>query len=184
MNDNLVIGITGNNRVGKDTLCVNFRQIHKRVQRYAFADALKNDLAGFIRANFKFDIFNCTPEQKELVRPIMIAYGCAKRAVDINYWAKQVVTNIESDQSYDTYSIIPVITDVRFESEAIFLKKSFGKNFKLIAVNRSDAPEPTEEEKKNYPAVAALADFTVNWGGNSAEEQLKIARGVWGNVND
>lgn len=184
MNDNLVLGITGNNRVGKDTLCANLRQIHKRVQRYAFADALKNDLAGFIRTNFKFDIFNCTAEQKELVRPIMIAYGCAKRAVDINYWAKQVVTNIESDQSYDTYSIIPVITDVRFESEAIFLKKSFGKNFKLIAVNRSDAPEPTEEEKKNYPAVAALADFTVNWGGNSVEEQLKIARGVWGNVNE
>ena len=80
----------------------------------------------------------------------MIAYGCAKRAVDINYWVKQVVSQIESDQSYDPYSIIPVITDVRFESEAIFLKKSFGKNFKLIAVNRSDAPEPTEEEKKKY----------------------------------
>ena len=172
----IVIGIHSTRQCGKDTLFRHLNALDARFQRFAFADELKRDLHPFILKHFGFDIWTCTAAQKELVRPLLIAYGCAQREVDIDHWAKKVVEQINIEGL--KRDIIPVVTDVRFESEYHLLRKAFGKAFILVDLTRIDSPEPTEEEKKHYLTVAGLADYLVHWGHDTEEQQLSHARNL------
>jgi hypothetical protein len=64
-------------------------------------------------------------------RALVIALGSVVRAVDPNYWVRQVLDEVSGNERV-------VITDVRFKSELEFLQK-YIKSTKLIAqVHRSD----------------------------------------------
>jgi len=178
----LVLGLTGTRGVGKDTLARHLIDVRPAYERWAFADALKDDLRPFIMEHFDFDSADCTPAQKELIRPLLISYGCAQRAVDINHWVDIVIRDIRSYAPavwFDKNALpIPVITDVRFESEAVRLREEFGPAFKLLNLTRVGAPPPTDEEEKHFRQVAAMADWHVGWGCEDEKEQRERAQEV------
>jgi hypothetical protein len=161
-----IIGITGFCRSGKDTVFSLLNQQYpKQFKRYAFADNLKYDMMDFIDDQFNIDIFKCSAEDKELIRPLLISFGCAKRKVDINYWVKSVDRDIGNFISNNlTKDITPVITDFRFESEIKYFKDKYGDSFKLLEVVRLDANHAIpQEELLEMPKVRPYVDHKIEW---------------------
>lgn len=175
----LVIGLTATRGCGKDTLFEHLREIDDRFCRYAFADPLKADLAPLIQKQFGFDVFKCSAEQKEMVRPLLIGYGMAMRNLDPLYWVKRTVTNIDRDLK--TGLVIPVTTDVRFLNEAVFLRDHF-PNFLLINITRDGAPPPTEEEEKHFRGVAEQANINFHWGNDTREHRAVKASKLYNQI--
>lgn len=156
------IGITGPRRAGKDTFAQLLKDVCPQpVIKYAFADALKNDLAELFKDKFNADIFTLEGELKETLRPIMISYGCVWRSIDPLHWVKDVQKSIGTWDSMGQF--VHCITDVRFRNEAETLKNKYGDKFILISINRIGGPEPTEEEKRNIPEIKPLVDCEITW---------------------
>jgi len=162
----MIIGISGTRCVGKDTAYELLTKF-KTFTRYAFADALKNDLKDLVQSQFNIDIFSPSKEDKELIRPLMITYGCMWRAKDPDHWVKKVTSQIKPFE-------FSVIVDVRFENELDILKKMYGSNFVHVNIANKFAPEPTCEEQKHFKQIAQRADYSIEWGNNTCQERIDI----------
>ncbi len=176
------VAITGTRSVGKDTLFTLLRTLDPRFVRYAFADAVRADLAPFVLEHYGIDIWTCLGEQKELIRPLLIAHGMAMRARDPAHWVKRTIALIEQDSANaDAFglSYTPTVTDCRFVNEAALMRATF-PGFMLVNVTREGSPPPTEEEEKHYRAVASMADHHLHWGGETEAQQMDRAREVLG----
>ena len=172
-----VIGLSSCRQVGKDTLFNRLNTLSSRFRRFSLADRLKSDLAPFLLQHFEIDIWEADGKAKELVRPILIAYGMCQRERDEAHWIKEVIIQID-DVIEKHPDIIPVITDCRFVNEVTHLSSYYGNAFKLIHLTRDGAPEPTSEEMKHFQAVEELAHLKLHWGGNTLEGQIEHARKV------
>jgi len=160
-----VLGITGARRAGKDTFAQLLTDVAlpKCVVKYAFANALKSDLSELFQERFNADIYTLEGDKKELLRPILISYGCVWRDIDPLHWVKTVTENIDKWKAMTQNSVFHCVTDVRFKNEAQYLKEKYGEEFALISITRTDGPEPTEEEKKNMPELESLINHRIVW---------------------
>jgi hypothetical protein len=167
----MIIGITGVARCGKDTfysiLKKYLEERQLKSQRLAFADDLKEELNGFTKEKFKIDLFKCDGADKELVRPLMVAYGkCRRSQTEGKYWTSKLDPKVEK---LLREQIVPIITDVRYieykDDEYSWLKSHNGI---LIHLSRklddgSFVPPANIEEKANDNKLKAVADFSICW---------------------
>jgi hypothetical protein len=166
-----MIGITGVARSGKDTfysiLNKYLKEKNLESQRIALADELKKELGDFVEKKFKIDLNKCDGSDKELIRPLMVAYGkCRRVQTQGKYWTSivdQKVKELKKD------NIVPIITDIRYieykEDEYAWLKSYNGI---LIHLSRklddgSFVPPANMEEKSNDNKLKAVADFSICW---------------------
>ncbi len=173
-----VIALSGNRGVGKNTLFDRIKELRPHARDYAFAAQLKEDLVPLIGNQFSIDPRTATGADKELIRPMLIAYGCAWRERDPEHWVKVVVQEILIRAAMTDGLFLPVVTDVRFPNEAIILREAFGPALYHVDVDSTNAPAPTAEEEKHYRLVRRMADYQMTWGNNTYEEQLSHARHV------
>lgn len=166
-----MIGITGVARSGKDTFYTILKKFFKLKgidsERIALADELKKELGDFVEKKFKIDLNKCDGSEKELIRPLMVAYGkCRRVQTDGKYWTSIVESKIKE---LKIKNIIPIVTDIRYieykEDEYAWLKKHNGI---LIHISRkledgSFVPPANIEEKSNDTKLKAVADFTIFW---------------------
>ncbi len=171
----MIIGISGNRCVGKDTFFKILFTFDQRFRRYAFADSLKQDLSPLFKTQFNIDIFNVESKEKEIIRPIMISYGVAWRNIDINHWVKKVYNTIQTQCE----NIIPVITDLRYKNELEFLREKYGDKLIHINITRKDSICPTDEELNNLKHISDKADIQIEWGSNSYDEMVNIVKSVY-----
>jgi len=143
----MIIGITALPQTGKDTFFEYFRmyciRMGKDIRRVSFGDYLRKDLRSFLQDHYNIDIYNCSPEEKELVRPILIAHGqcLRKRNHDaLLNRSKYAVRRILNEEK-----AIPLYTDVRFNNEVDYIKSSGGVIVHLSR-ERSPLPEPDSVE--------------------------------------
>lgn len=169
-----LIAISGNRCVGKDTLYNALKKLNDNFKRYAFADTLKNDLKPLIWDQFGIDIFNVTSVEKEFIRPILISYGSAWREVDVDHWSKTVCDIVKNEPIH----VIPVITDLRFKNELELLRKEFGPALLHIHIERKNSIAPTIEEQKHVHTINYLADYKLDWGDNTPEEIVRVAKKI------
>jgi hypothetical protein len=162
----MIIGISGTRCVGKDTACKLLNKF-QNYARFAFADALKDDLKELVKSQFNIDIFNPSKEDKELIRPLMIAYGCMWREKDPDHWVKKVIDQIKPFE-------LSVITDVRFENELNELERVYHSNFVHVNIVNEFAPKPTTEEQKHFQQIAQRAHYSIKWGNNTCQERIDI----------
>ena len=165
----MIICLSGFATSGKDTfykLLVQNSQtpfIKSPYKRVAFADELKRSTAPLIKSIYNIDIFNCTPEEKEIARPILISVGCwARDNISENYWVDKVSDQVRrnEEQKYDS-----IICDWRFESEITRLKEIFGSN-NVVGINiiRTDSNyNPPQKELENQPIIDKYVDYFVKW---------------------
>jgi|APGre2960657444_1045066.scaffolds.fasta_scaffold00004_46 hypothetical protein len=167
----MIIGITGVARSGKDTfysiLNKYLEEKQLKSQRLAFADDLKKELNDFTKEKFKIDLFKCDGPDKELVRPLMVAYGkCRRSQTEGKYWTSQLDIKVEKLLKEAT---IPIITDVRYieykDDEYAWLKSHNGI---LIHLSRKldDGTlilPANIEEKANDNKLKTVADFSICW---------------------
>jgi len=103
-----IIGISGVATSGKDTLCnlISRYLTQKNIEakRIALADNLKNDLKDFILDKFSIDICKSSPEEKSLIRPIMVSYGRIRRSISKGtYWTSKVESDLQNLISKNIY---------------------------------------------------------------------------------
>lgn len=169
--ENNIIGLTGVARSGKDTFCLILERFLKEkgleARRVALADELKKELSDFVEKKFKINLNKCEGQDKELIRPLMVAYGKCRRAqTEGKYWTSIVESDIKN---FRKQNIIPIITDIRYieykDDEYAWLKNHNGI---LIHISRklddgSIIPPANIEEKANDNKLKAVADYSICW---------------------
>lgn len=175
MNPITAIAIGFTRQVGKDTLAQRLSEVDPSMLRYSFGDEVRAEVSFPIWDWYGIDIWDMSIQDKEFTRPYLIAHGMARRAKDPDYWVKKTLNRIR-ERLLEFPKTIPVITDARFANEVSILRRELGA--KIIHLTRDAAPEPTDEEKRHYPALIPLADHTFHWGDNTEEEQREVARRV------
>lgn len=181
-----LIGLSGVAGAGKDTFCSILKQILNsyeiKSERIAFADKLKEELHDTIQSNFGIDLFSCSREEKDLIRPILIGWGEVRRIQSKgSYWASKLDSKINSES-------VSILTDVRFKEfdydETDWVKSRNGiiihikkyhndywnyKKHYTKAVNSS--------EQKNDPVIQSLADYSFEW--EESNDNSKNYTAVW-----
>jgi hypothetical protein len=169
--ENNMIGLTGVARSGKDTFYAILKRYLKEKnidsQRIALADNLKYELGDFVKEKFKIDLNKCDGSDKELIRPLMVAYGkCRRVQTEGKYWTSLVEAKIKE---LNKNNILPIITDIRYieykEDEYSWLKSHNGI---LVHISRklddgSLIPPANIEEKSNDNKLKAVADYSISW---------------------
>jgi len=170
-----VFGIGGCARSGKDTfasiLAYKLQQAGKSVKRIALADPLKADVDNFLMKNLGISAFTTIPEEKSLIRPMLVWYGDAQRKrTDGRYWIDLAKKTID-ETNYDYY----IITDVRYDAyekdELYFLKNEVNGVLCHISKFTWDTQlghkvfiQPANEhEKENDPKIEAAAHYAIKW---------------------
>jgi hypothetical protein len=169
----IIIGIGGLARSGKDTLCQLLKEELQSnsvsVKRMALADKLKEEIRPALLQEYGIDILDCTPEQKEIVRPKLVAFGKAAREDSKGtHWTTILDENIEKCAEQ-----VIIVPDIRYnyyeEDEVKWVTKK--RNGVLCHVRRyfyenglaKFTSPPNEDEWLNDPSVEVAADFHIIW---------------------
>lgn len=152
-----IVGICGYARSGKDTLFDSIKRIHpdKDVIRIAFGDGVKMELKELLLEQFGIDAWTEDDDEKKLIRPIMVAYGKAKRAVDTDYWLTKGIKQID----FCAKNTVFVFTDVRYQNELDELKKLGAK---LIYIHKLGNEPANDEELLKVTPLKEQCDFNYS----------------------
>ena len=162
-----LIGLGSKARIGKDYAAKQLADWCGSVERIAFADALKQDVA-YLFGQHKLDYWSIEqePELKEKIRPLLVEYGCTMRKFNENIWVDRALKgkNFTKD--------ITLITDVRFPNEANRIKELGGYYIEI----QTDLPPANETEAHYSPLMAGLADFTIknNFDSNFVGDLIEL----------
>jgi len=170
MNKPLYIGLSGVAGSGKDTffsfLKSTLQSNLKRIKRYSFGDCLKQELNPWTTENYDIDSLDCSRDEKDFIRPLLIAHAAIKREMTKGqHWINCVEEQIKNDP--EDYDVI-CLTDVRYNfyenDECAWVKEKGGI---IVHISRflSDKDcflEPKNpEEKAHDPLVKNCADYEV-----------------------
>lgn len=187
---NLFLGIAGAATVGKDTYYRLLKQICSEefgvnVIRFALADSLKNDLYSLILYKYGVDIFNCSTEDKNKVRHLLVSHARAMRQnTNGRYWIDKLQSEIEDYKKSENFkpSDIFCVTDIRhfeyLKDEVVWLKEE--NKGVLIYVEKyfsdgSICNPANADESRNDPALREHCDYLLRWMHGSDEQTLKIS---------
>lgn len=136
-----LIGLTGYAGSGKDTLCAAMLNLHPYAVRYAFADALKEEVATAFGTTVEF-----IEENKLIFRELLQSWGVTRRSYGPDYWVEQVAKSISEDAPK-----VAIVTDVRFLNEATWIKQSGGSLVRVVRPgNGAVNGHISEHELSNY----------------------------------
>jgi len=173
------IGISGVAGCGKNTLSSIIIKLLQRMglpyRELSIANNLKQEISWVSRELYGINSSSCTREEKDTIRPLLVAHGVIKRELSNGrHWVEMLNKELAPDK-------INIITDIRFnkyeKDEVYWLKKEI--NGVLIHLSRYDEikgeriffPPANEEERKNDPLVKKESDFALNW--KTEEDQTK-----------
>ena len=165
------IGISGVAGCGKNTLSEIIIKLLKRLElpyrELSIANNLKKELSIASRELYGIDSSNCTREEKDIIRPMLVAHGCIKTKLSNGtHWTSLLNKELAPEK-------INIITDVRFneyeKDEVYWVKNEI--NGVLIHLSRYEERElervylkpANEEEKRNDPLVRKESDFCLSW---------------------
>ena len=169
-----LIGITGYARVGKNYFTSHAKAIledrGERVVEYSFAAKLKEEMRRVLMDEFGIDILNCTPQEKELIRPVVVYWAEIRRTVSKGtYFINSIKDKVEKSLND---GFIVFITDVRFKEytfdELDYIKSSgcligIRRFSKTEGGNRVYIPPAIDKEKANGPILYQNSDYIVDW---------------------
>lgn len=176
MKRKIVIGISGNARVGKnlfaDLLQERLLELFEiKVGMASFAAGLRQELDPIFRKEFNISAWTTIPKEKELIRPMLIAYAYAKRQKTKGRYFINLIK--PSVQSLLEKNNIVCITDTRFKEfeydETDYIKENgFLVHISKFSISpltgRQVFVDPTGfEEVKNNETLKKEADYLIEW---------------------
>lgn len=170
----ILIGIMGYARSGKDTYADLLKEVlfenGFESQKFSLATPIKKDLKKWIKKLFKIDINNCSNNEKEIVRPFMVAYGEARRKQ-----SNGMFFILKLQEEIKNFNKICIIPDVRFENESKFIKDNYGILIHLEKKlkNGEILGPPNDQEKLNDPIIRNYSDISVVWDESNDREYMK-----------
>jgi hypothetical protein len=124
----------------------------------SFAMELKRDLDPFLKDKLNISAFTENNSEKDLIRPMLVCWGTDTcRKIDPDYWIKKIEKQVKTSINN---KIIVVITDVRYENEAKWIKENGGF---LIHLSRMGQKPSNFQERLNDPIVKRNADHIIKW---------------------
>jgi len=182
-----IIAVSGLARSGKDTIANKLQEVilennpNLKVSRESFASFLKDEMNEFVLSNFNKNIYDLDGEEKEMLRPLLVAYGFAKRYETQGRYFVDLLMRKMQNENND----ICIISDLRYadkqNDELFWLKNEV--NGKLIHIERyswKDSSKtrkvfikpPNEDEKRNNPILKSVADFKISWESSKNDQEL------------
>jgi len=149
-----ILALSANARVGKDTFFKALKLVYPelKIKRFAFADAVKDDLAEEIKDTYGFSVYTQDSEQKKQIRPRLIEHGEGSKIANPTIWVDKVFNSIaESDCD------LAVITDIRYPIELEHTRLHGGK---IIHLERDGIGPGSDLEREHIPTIAKQADWT------------------------
>lgn len=180
-----VIGVSGIARSGKDLFTTVAQDILEKeyklkTERRALAYELKSELKDLIRDKTGIDVFTEDTAQKNIIRPLLVAYGDVMRKTsEGKYWTSKVEKHVAKSKADVLF-----VTDIRYdhypEDECTWLqRKMAGKLVHVTRYQLTQAPSkrristakpvkvyeaaPNEHELFNDPKVKKRADYAFEW---------------------
>lgn len=179
-----IIATSGVARSGKDTisdcLAEEIRNSFPNlaVKRESLASFLKHEMEGFLMEKFGKNIHTLDGPEKEKFRPLLVAYGYAKRLDTKGCYFTDLLQKKMNAENADIY----IISDLRYaENEAdelFWLKNQKGKlihikRFEMVNGKKKFIKAPNEDEKRNDPLLEKGADFKIEWESAKTPQELK-----------
>lgn len=174
-----VVGLGGCARSGKNTFAAILKNILQQsgrsVLEIALADPLKSHCDAFLKDHLNISAFTQIPEEKLLIRPMLVWYGdVQRRRTNGRYWI-DIASKIIAETTFDYYIITDIRYDVYEKDELYWLKNEW--NGKLCHIKKyntvydfsagsyiKDYVEPANDhEKLNDPRIRASAHCRVEW---------------------
>mgnify|MGYP003114447661 FL=1 len=171
------IALSGVAGCGKNTISEIIIKFLTRLgldsKELSIARNLKKELSVPSQKLYGIDSFNCTREEKDLIRPFLVAHGQIKRNMSQGrHWIEQLNKELEPEK-------VNIITDVRFnqfDKDEVFWAKN-EINAVVIHISRfiekdgrrEFVPPANSTESENDPKVKAEADFILNWATENNE---------------
>jgi len=180
-----IVGISGLARSGKDlfaTVAQNIleQEYNLTTDRHALAFELKSDLDDLISLKTGIDVFTDDTEKKNIIRPLLVAYGDMMRKVSNGkYWTDKLNKKI-NDSKADVFFVTDIRYDFYPEDECWWVQnKPFGKLVHITRYKMGPAPSkryittstpvkmydtpPNDHERLNDPKVKKKADYSFEW---------------------
>ena len=167
---------------GKDTFVKVARKILTEngytSDKFAFADAVKDDLDRWLIDNYSISAWTENDEEKKIIRPFLVAHGCGKRIqTQGKYWIDKIDNKIQSFIDLTPYpqnnisNHVIFISDCRFPNEADWIHNKWNgwlvhlKKYSLVPIidhyEKCFDVAPNDEEAKNDPICEKNADFRL-----------------------
>jgi hypothetical protein len=176
---NKIIGISGVAGAGKDTF---FDLLSERIpcEKYSLADELKREVNQWCRMHYHIDSVNCNRDQKEIIRPLLVAHGTTKRKMSKGrHWIEQLHDKVVKGDN----SKFKIITDIRYDDyendEADWIQRELGgvlihvSQYELCSENlhkpdlgpfvKKFKDPANSEEARNDPKIKKKSDFQIEW---------------------
>jgi hypothetical protein len=165
------IGISGVAGCGKNTLSTIIIKLLQRLElpyrELSIANNLKQEVSWVSRELYGINSSNCTREEKETIRPFLVAHGEIKRNLSNGtHWTSLLNKELAADK-------INIITDIRYnkyeKDEVSWLKNEINgvliylSRYNEVNGEREYLPPANEAERQNGPLVKCEADFILNW---------------------
>ena len=173
-----LIGIAGVAGSGKDTFGKIIGNVFEnsggKVNYLSFADKLKAEVSEISKKLYDIDPTNCTRDEKNLIRPLLLAHGAIMREkTQGQYWIEGVKNLIIENN-------INIITDVRFcEYECdevdwiqsnggivVHITRFFEENGQRIYIMPDN-----EYEKRNDKTLKNKANYSFSWPTNISKQK-------------
>ena len=174
---NKVIGISGVAGSGKDTF-YEFLSERLPCKKFSLANELKKEVKQWTQLHYQIDSVNCDRDQKEVIRPFLVAHGTTKRKLSNGrHWIEQLNDKIIKDD----FNGFKVVTDIRYDDydndEVSWLKNELGGILVHISQYTDEPISPYEpgalirkfkepvnsEEARNEPKLKEKSDFQIEW---------------------
>jgi hypothetical protein len=176
---NQIIGVSGVAGSGKDTFYSLLSQ-SVPCKQFSLASALKAEVNNWCKLHYRINSTDCTREEKEVIRPFLVAHGTTKRKLtEGRHWIETLHEKIIKDD----FKGIKVITDIRYDDyendEVSWLRDELNgilvhvSQYELISKNsfkpsqgpfdKKFLPPANSEEARNDPKVKKKSDFQIEW---------------------
>jgi len=150
---NKLIGLCGFAGVGKDTAAAHM----PGWRRFAFADALKDDLRPLLE-DVGCDLDRS--DHKEQAKNLMVAWGATARAFQSDYWIDRLFREVARWENLSPFPRHAVITDVRYPNEVMEIRRRGGI---VVRINRPGFSARNAEERESIRQIFGLPEV-VNDG--------------------
>lgn len=176
----MIIGLSGVAGAGKDTFFKIFKKLigdKRKVVRFALADALKKEVSTWTKKHYGICAFDCSREQKEVIRPFLVLHGVQKRmASEGRHWIEKLDPELKEYVDSDD---IAIVTDIRYadfeKDEAYWIQHELNgfivhismyipkKNPNEGVLEMHFVKPYNDEEARNDPKLKDASDIKVEW---------------------
>jgi hypothetical protein len=155
----LIIGIGAKARQGKDTAAEAIVEFYTRQRDRAILHLIKTKIPTVKQFRFAEALYEeCRTihGMTDKDSPLLQKIGAARRAEDPDYWTKQVF-----DRIGDTG--IAVISDVRYQNEALTIRNRGGFLVNVARVNFNGTPYIAEDRPSDHQSETELDNFAWDY---------------------